>query len=1027
MNKSVWDEHKVDKDNYNVLRWLPKPRKYTDSKGKEQISTHQFLYSGGDWGGPYKKFWTKYCQMNSDRKKLYLKEKKEQICRFAIDIDLKKEEQEETSNLYTEEEMRESILKINQILLKHIHGLKEKDLAVVYQQKDPYIKDNTLKNGYKFLYLSFALNLEMQKYLLDILSEKIEGLDSGSVKNPWLIPGSAKDNTSGGVYKQDCVYVQKNGQLIKKDLLSYIAKNIPYEKLDEKKDVEWHLPRILSINCLKFNNWPKTNREEDPEEYKETQVCTIFTQVEEEKKDFEIKENIDWGEDVPVNILEDWLEETEGGENFQILSDYDERNRLIIQRTIKDKEVGCFVSEGRTHGNTDFSSFINGGDIFIYCFRCQKVKKIHSTFIDKTEQKGKKYEPKKLISFPSLYSNKEIDSKDVGSYSGYMKNYDVLMVASAMGTCKTENMPSLFNEYKRILIVTFRVTLSAELKKRFTGFKLYSELNSTLVDVPRLIVQVDSLWKVRGKYDLLILDEFTSTRKHLASEFLKHKRAVFSAMENYVGNVRKILVCDALLRNADVQYFKDLGKKVFVINNNYKPYQAAKCFIYKEKEKIQEMIIEELENDRKVVLATNKRKFAETVAIKIRQDMKEKKIGLITGKKDSQVIDAKDWKDYDIIIYSPKIIAGVSCSDKVFGKTFGYFCAESCDPEYASQMTFRVRTNIDNELHICIDRGQYKWLNADKKLILKNLPEDPNINKLEFKVDNYNNMVERDTYAKLYADVESRTRSGKNNYLGVYCGILEKMGCEIIYVDEKMKKKDKKEIKKENKKIEKDIRKKEFETTANALDVDEDEFEHLCQKKIVSFDEQNQIDKYKLKQIFDKKITYELLEDVYDLRKEYPIIKEIANKEKEMEENDEDGDDIDLNEIADTLEEEHKAERKSKDDIIDLIHRDKYKEKGAIVCRLLYHTGFKSIRRQKSITKNHNKLEKFFDKYQQEIETIFDMKYKKPDPQMNQKSIAEYYTRFANKILNHLKLKLSSVRTKWKLEGMKMYLTHKLV
>jgi hypothetical protein len=144
-----------------------------------------------------------------------------------------------------------------------------------------------------------------------------------------------------------------------------------------------------------------------------------------------------------------------------------------------------------------------------------------------------------------------------------MRKYDVLMIASAMGTCKTENMPSLFNEYPRILMVTFRMTLANELKKRFNGFKLYSELKSAnLTNVPRLIVQVDSLWKVRGRYDLLILDEFTSTQKHMSSSFIKHGRCVFDSMENYIKNVQKILVCDALLRDEDVDYFRQMEKKV---------------------------------------------------------------------------------------------------------------------------------------------------------------------------------------------------------------------------------------------------------------------------------------------------------------------------------------------------------------------------------------------------------------------------------------------------------------------------------
>jgi hypothetical protein len=56
------------------------------------------------------------------------------------------------------------------------------------------------------------------------------------------------------------------------------------------------------------------------------------------------------------------------------------------------------------------------------------------------------------------------------------------------------------------------------------------------------------------------------------------------------------------------------------------------------------------------------REIREEISKKMGDIIVEKNVGLITGKKDSQTIDPQDWRDYDVIIYSPKIIAGVSCS-----------------------------------------------------------------------------------------------------------------------------------------------------------------------------------------------------------------------------------------------------------------------------------------------------------------------------------------------------------------------------
>jgi hypothetical protein len=306
-------------------------------------------------------------------------EVKEQICRFAVDVDLSREDQKVTKELYTIDEMKESILRINKVLLKHVHGLREEDLSVVYQKKDPYLKGTTLKHGYKFLYLRFALDLKMQTHLLQILKDKIRGLDHTCYKNPWLIPGSRKDKISG-VYRQECVYTQKNGKLIRHDLIDWTKENIKWHQFDKTKGIEFHLPRILSNNALKFVQ--STTMDwlgEIVEDHEEIQVCKIFDQTppEEKKQEVERKDDIEW-EDQPVDILEDWLTTTEGGENFHILDDYDEKNQLIIKRMVKGKSVECFVTEGKEHENTDFSSFINGGDICIYCFRCSKTKRIYT-------------------------------------------------------------------------------------------------------------------------------------------------------------------------------------------------------------------------------------------------------------------------------------------------------------------------------------------------------------------------------------------------------------------------------------------------------------------------------------------------------------------------------------------------------------------------------------------------------------------------------------------------------------------------
>ena len=97
------------------------------------------------------------------------------------------------------------------------------------------------------------------------------------------------------------------------------------------------------------------------------------------------------------------------------------------------------------------------------------------------------------------------------------------------------------------------------------GFKLYSDSKGTIRD-ERVVVQIDSLFKLRGAYDLLILDEFVYTSDHLVS-FVKEKPFVWNALTEYIQFTPKIIVCDALLNPTSINLFLDLKRTVHVVNN----------------------------------------------------------------------------------------------------------------------------------------------------------------------------------------------------------------------------------------------------------------------------------------------------------------------------------------------------------------------------------------------------------------------------------------------------------------------------
>ena len=90
-----------------------------------------------------------------------------------------------------------------------------------------------------------------------------------------------------------------------------------------------------------------------------------------------------------------------------------------------------------------------------------------------------------------------------------------------MFTGKTHSLPRIFNIFGCILIIYFRVSLGEEIHEKLKphGFEFYADLKG-VIDLkkhPRLIIQIDSLHRIIGNIDLLVLDETESLLSHLCS------------------------------------------------------------------------------------------------------------------------------------------------------------------------------------------------------------------------------------------------------------------------------------------------------------------------------------------------------------------------------------------------------------------------------------------------------------------------------------------------------------------------------
>lgn len=446
-------------------------------------------------------------------------------------------------------------------------------------------------------------------------------------------------------------------------------------------------------------------------------------------------------------------------------------------------------------------------------------------------------------------------------YNDYkMKEYDfegcdTLMVKACMGMGKTKNLKKIFNDYKDkvIVIVSFRITLDKEYINKFDNFILYSDIKENTYDTyfnKKLVVQIDSLHRIRGNIDLLILDEFMYTSTHLV-EKVKYREAVYNTLYEYIENKEtKIIVLDALLDHNCIKWFSKQKRKIKYIHNTYEKHDDKNIFLYGNSiGSFTEKIINEIKKGNKLIIPTNSKNFLNNLEKKILSNIKNVKIKFLDAN-NSDDINLDNWNNYDVVGYTPTIVAGVSYEDKHFDKCFAYFVSISAPADMALQQMFRVRNLNTNEIHICIEQKS----NKDYPKNIYEL-EDHIMDKskclvdgvMGVKISRINNLIRRDHYYYIYRDIQWRIINSRLDYENELMNLLKLQGIKKFkrFIEKNIDL-DKK-IRKEMMENSTTIKDENIEDIINSEDIDDDTFSILDKKSKLTYEEKNKLKKKKFR------------------------------------------------------------------------------------------------------------------------------------------------------------------------------------
>jgi hypothetical protein len=445
----------------------------------------------------------------------------------------------------------------------------------------------------------------------------------------------------------------------------------------------------------------------------------------------------------------------------------------------------------------------------------------------------------------------------------FSKGSNVIALRSNMNTGKTHGMPSLFDTHEKIIVVYQRVSLNLSIheKWRHYGFELYSEIPDYIIrtDVHlRIIVQVDSLPRLRGKCDLLILDEIESVHEHLCGSRMNDNTAeCWRTLSSYIRYTEKIIACDATLKDETCQLL--FNKKIVTkIENTYKSFSGLRCKLWFSAEKVIEKIFELLDRGKNIVIPTNSKSRGKKIEKIILKNYPT--ISVLRIDSENGFTKKEEWGRYNVLIYTPTISAGISFDESHFHALCGFFGRNSTSAELSCQMLFRVRNLIDNEMHLYADKDCSEITKPVDDLSLTAYIQEmirtshQSLRTEGIEIDRYNERAKENIYFKLYRLYLKKNHLSFTYFRSYLSSILRSHGLIITYDNDKDDIKSNKDVKDDIQDIALQIKKEDAENIINAIPINSNEYSRLVEsRKEKTRDENLSMKRYVLTNTFDRK------------------------------------------------------------------------------------------------------------------------------------------------------------------------------
>lgn len=421
----------------------------------------------------------------------------------------------------------------------------------------------------------------------------------------------------------------------------------------------------------------------------------------------------------------------------------------------------------------------------------QKNEKIY----EESKIKEDKYVYQKLRGTHTVDNSRTV--KKLNDIVGGVDKFSLLMkMPCAFGkTIMTKEYNSMLisnNENIKILYIVSKISFGRKLHNdlKDLGFTFYLDVKDDIQNQDRLIISIDSMWKVGQKYDVLVLDEINSIIDQLVG-FTNKKRACSEALIEYYTNTDKVIVSDAFLRQTTVDYLLPLREDTIIYENVYPTQKDKRVDIYKNEGNFLNDLFNRIINNEKIIIPCGSKSDLDALNIQILNKYKDAVVLTYTSDEPICEDPSIEWEKEkpNVVLFTSVIDAGVSFTSKYFTKCMGYFSPNSFGPETAAQMCFRARALLDNTIAIYIkpkgNIGMYipNFISSIDGIKSYVLTEHSKVREglMEYISKCYiNRQVDVDHfYFKMFADYTLKTHMGRNDYEGMFLRLLRSQGVKL--------------------------------------------------------------------------------------------------------------------------------------------------------------------------------------------------------------------------------------------------------